>query len=240
MSCARARLQARRHGQHVRQRGAGRPCARRERRFRATTSSSRRRCRPDSAGRERETLDGEPRALRLDHVDLWLIHWPPAGQAPSRHLGAVARGCRRTGSRGLSASVTTASRSSTSSSAQPGAAVGQPDRVGPGAVRRGDSLSRIGNGASSSRATARSRPPTSPTAVSCGLQSRAASTPGAGRDPVASRTRRRRHPEVDERGADRRERGRLRIPALTGRGRRARFARESSASGRWLGWLERR
>ena len=33
------------------------------------------------AGRERQTLEESLAALRLDHVDLWLIHWPPGGRA---------------------------------------------------------------------------------------------------------------------------------------------------------------
>jgi diketogulonate reductase-like aldo/keto reductase len=33
------------------------------------------------AGRERETLAESLAALELDHVDLWLIHWPPGGRA---------------------------------------------------------------------------------------------------------------------------------------------------------------
>lgn len=33
----------------------------------------------ENAGRERETLEESLRALRTDHVDLWLIHWPPPG-----------------------------------------------------------------------------------------------------------------------------------------------------------------
>jgi 2,5-diketo-D-gluconate reductase A len=36
---------------------------------------------PDAAGRERETLDQSLRRLRTDHVDLWLVHWPPDGAA---------------------------------------------------------------------------------------------------------------------------------------------------------------
>ena len=34
---------------------------------------------PRDAGHERRTLEGSLRALELDYVDLWLIHWPPAG-----------------------------------------------------------------------------------------------------------------------------------------------------------------
>jgi 2,5-diketo-D-gluconate reductase A len=36
---------------------------------------------PEQAGRERETIDASLEALGLDHVDLWLIHWPPSGDA---------------------------------------------------------------------------------------------------------------------------------------------------------------
>jgi 2,5-diketo-D-gluconate reductase A len=34
-----------------------------------------------NAGRVRETIDESLAALGLDHVDLWLIHWPPGGDA---------------------------------------------------------------------------------------------------------------------------------------------------------------
>lgn len=36
---------------------------------------------PDAAGSERETLEASLRDLGTDHVDLWLIHWPPSGEA---------------------------------------------------------------------------------------------------------------------------------------------------------------
>jgi 2,5-diketo-D-gluconate reductase A len=36
---------------------------------------------PGAAGRERRTLDDSLRALGVDHVDLWLVHWPPRGRA---------------------------------------------------------------------------------------------------------------------------------------------------------------
>jgi diketogulonate reductase-like aldo/keto reductase len=39
---------------------------------------------PENAGRERTTLDASLRALGTDHVDLWLIHWPPRGSASLR------------------------------------------------------------------------------------------------------------------------------------------------------------
>jgi 2,5-diketo-D-gluconate reductase A len=36
---------------------------------------------PDRVGRERATLDASLRALGVDAVDLWLIHWPPSAGA---------------------------------------------------------------------------------------------------------------------------------------------------------------
>jgi 2,5-diketo-D-gluconate reductase A len=36
---------------------------------------------PDHAGRERRTLSESLTKLGLDFVDLWLVHWPPGGQA---------------------------------------------------------------------------------------------------------------------------------------------------------------
>ena len=35
-------------------------------------------------GRERETITESLRALGTDYVDLWLVHWPPSGQALPR------------------------------------------------------------------------------------------------------------------------------------------------------------
>ena len=36
---------------------------------------------PDHAGRERQTLMESLAALGTDHLDLWLVHWPPGGEA---------------------------------------------------------------------------------------------------------------------------------------------------------------
>jgi 2,5-diketo-D-gluconate reductase A len=35
----------------------------------------------DRVGEERATIEASLEALGLDHVDLWLVHWPPAGDA---------------------------------------------------------------------------------------------------------------------------------------------------------------
>jgi diketogulonate reductase-like aldo/keto reductase len=40
---------------------------------------------PDAAGRAAQTLDASLRALAVEYVDLWLIHWPPNDEAsPTR------------------------------------------------------------------------------------------------------------------------------------------------------------
>jgi 2,5-diketo-D-gluconate reductase A len=38
-------------------------------------------CPPEHVGRERQTLDESLRSLGVDFVDLWLVHWPPHGEA---------------------------------------------------------------------------------------------------------------------------------------------------------------
>ncbi|MCW6009833.1 aldo/keto reductase [Micromonospora sp. CPCC 205371] len=36
----------------------------------------------ERAGRERETIEASLRALGVDQLDLWLVHWPPSGARP--------------------------------------------------------------------------------------------------------------------------------------------------------------
>ena len=43
---------------------------------------------PDRAGQERRVLEQSLRSLGTDHVDLWLIHWPPGGDDASAAMWA--------------------------------------------------------------------------------------------------------------------------------------------------------
>ena len=47
----------------------------------AAKCSSRRSARPSGPGAKWQTLEESLRALGVDFVDLWLVHWPPDGQA---------------------------------------------------------------------------------------------------------------------------------------------------------------
>jgi 2,5-diketo-D-gluconate reductase A len=38
-------------------------------------------CPPQNAGHERETIEASLRDLGTEYVDLWLVHWPPNGEA---------------------------------------------------------------------------------------------------------------------------------------------------------------
>jgi hypothetical protein len=61
---------------------------------------------PGAAGRERHPLDNSLRALGMDYVDLWLVHWPPRARAPGLDLeGATGRPRRRPGPRRRDAPV---------------------------------------------------------------------------------------------------------------------------------------
>ncbi len=46
---------------------------------------------PDHAGRERRTIEESLANLGLDHVDLWLVHWPPNGSATPKVWPEVVR-----------------------------------------------------------------------------------------------------------------------------------------------------
>jgi diketogulonate reductase-like aldo/keto reductase len=46
---------------------------------------------PDHAGRERATIETSLEQLGLDHVDLWLIHWPPNKEASPQVWAEVVR-----------------------------------------------------------------------------------------------------------------------------------------------------
>jgi 2,5-diketo-D-gluconate reductase A len=46
---------------------------------------------PDHAGRERRTIEESLTKLGVDHVDLWLVHWPPNKQASPEVWAEVIR-----------------------------------------------------------------------------------------------------------------------------------------------------
>jgi hypothetical protein len=52
---------------------------------------------PEHAGRERPTLDDSLRALQMDDVDLWLVHWPPPRPGPGPDLEGAPGRPRRSG-----------------------------------------------------------------------------------------------------------------------------------------------
>ena len=113
---------------------------------------------PGNAGRER-TLDDSLRALAMDYVDLWLVHWPPRGRAListwEQLLAARDQGLAR---------VVGVSNYSLAQLDQLAAATGQMPQVNqiPWAPALYDPAVEEGTAAaaSSSRATARSRTPT--------------------------------------------------------------------------------
>lgn len=54
---------------------------------------------PENAGREAQTIDASLKALGVDFVDLWLVHWPPNGEAGPQtwaaFIGALEQGKTR-------------------------------------------------------------------------------------------------------------------------------------------------
>ena len=63
-------------------------------------------CPPSYVGREAETIDASLKALGVDFVDLWLVHWPggsvASGRATGRRTARPARTPGRRSSRRLS------------------------------------------------------------------------------------------------------------------------------------------
>ena len=157
------RLPAHRHGHDVRQRERGRPtrCATAACRARRSSSppSCRRSAPAASARPSQQSLD----ALGLDHVDLWLIHWPPSGRRgpASWERSSTARDDGLTRAIGVSNYPSAQiDELIAATGVTPG---GQPDRVVARALRRGDVLDAHRERGVRSRATARSRAPTSAT-----------------------------------------------------------------------------
>ena len=73
---------------------------------------------PEHAGRERQTIEESLTKLGVDHVDLWLVHWPPNGR-PRPRSGPRSSRPSRTAWPPTSGSATTRSSRSTSSSRRP-------------------------------------------------------------------------------------------------------------------------
>jgi 2,5-diketo-D-gluconate reductase A len=69
--------------------------------------------RASDAGRERETIRASLHTMGLDYLDLWLIHWPVARETGAGTWQRFVE-ARDAGSRGRSASATTARPRSTS------------------------------------------------------------------------------------------------------------------------------
>ncbi len=115
---------------------------------------------PDHAGRERETIETSLEQLGLDHVDLWLIHWPPNKEASPQVWAEVVRARED----GLATAVGVSNYSldqidelTSATGVTPG---GQPDPLEPGDLRRVRRRRDWPSGGWCWRATARSRPAT--------------------------------------------------------------------------------
>jgi 2,5-diketo-D-gluconate reductase A len=61
-------------------------------------------CPPENAGRERQTLDASLKALGVDFVDLWLVHWPPNGEARPETWKAFAEALKQGKTRAIGVS----------------------------------------------------------------------------------------------------------------------------------------
>src|SRR5919106_836223 len=171
---------------------------------------------PSCAGRERATLEESLDALGFGYVDLWLIHWPPSGLARpevwERLLELQAEGFAR------EVGVSNYSVRQLDELQQ---ATGQLPAVNqiewsPALFDWNVLDAHRGRGVQPAQDDEPARPAAR---ADRGSPRRHA---GPGRPPLAHRAPDRRDPEVDERGADRRERCHLRLRADAVRGRAAR------------------
>ena len=164
---------------------------------RGTRSSS-----PPSCRRRRRpggrVLDASLRALGLDHVDLWLVHWPPA---PSDSVALGRRSCAaRDAGRARAIGVSNYSSAQLDELIDATSARRRPSTRSRGA-RPATSRScwpRTASAASCSRATARCTAPTCATRRWLAIAERHGVTPAAGGAALAPATRHRGHPEVGQ------------------------------------------
>ena len=165
---------------------------------------------PDRVGRERATLEASLAALGVDHVDLWLIHWPPSSPADSIPMWrrAARRPGREPGPRGRGEQL----QHRADRRADPGATEENPAvnqiRWSPSLYdrqRHAEHRDRgvVLEGYSPFKTTDLSDP------VLTADRRRARRLPGAGGAALAHRPRDRGDPEVGDPGADRRQLRRL-------------------------------
>ena len=89
------------------------------------------------AGRERATMTASLRALGTDHVDLWLVHWPPLRADARAGLAGVPGDARRGPGPGGRGEQLLADPDRPADRGDRAGARGQPDPVEPGPVRPG-------------------------------------------------------------------------------------------------------
>ena len=157
---------------------------------------------PDRVGRERETLEASLEALGVDHVDLWLIHWPPSSPADSIPVWRELLAARDEGlARAVGVSNYSTGRDRRADPGDRGEPGGQPDPVEPVAVRpaaarRAPGPGRGAGGVQPVQDQRPRRPGADPD------RRRARRLPGPGGAALAHRPRDRGDPEVGDPGAD--------------------------------------
>ena len=93
-------------------------------------------CPPSHAGREAETIDASLKALGVDFIDLWLVHWPPSRQASPDTWKAFIEALEQGKTRSIGVSnYSIAQIDELISAHRPGAGA-QPDPVEPVLLRR--------------------------------------------------------------------------------------------------------
>ena len=184
---------------------------------------------PDRAGSERASIEESLEALGLDHVDLWLIHWPPGGARPDvweRFLEAQVDGlARAVGVSNYSVAQLDELEQATGRLPSVNQIEWSPALYDARHARRASPARRAARGLQPAEDDRPPQPPARRDRRSARRDSR------AGRDPLAPRARDRRDPEVGEReshrartrtcSASRSARTRSRLSTRSGRARGA-------------------